>query len=114
MTLQELETNQKFRDCYDYITAQQASGMSVSNYCKANCLAVSVFYAYKRKIKQLICDDINSSGKTSAVVPFVAVSGNVQAEVSDSVLITIGSLRIELDEGNSYQDVEKLLRSMIC
>lgn len=103
MTLQELESNQKFRYWYDYIIPQQASG-----------LAVSVFYAYKRKIKQLIFDDINSRNETSAVVPFVAVSGNIQAELSDSVLITRGTVRIELDEDISYQDVEKLPRSLIC
>lgn len=66
--------------------------MSVANYCKANSLAVSVFYACKREIKQLICDDINSSGGTSAVILFVAVSGNVQAKLSDSVLNTRGAL----------------------
>ncbi|MDY5278970.1 IS66 family insertion sequence element accessory protein TnpA [Sharpea porci] len=114
MTPQELETNQKFRYWYDYSTAQQASSMSVANYCKANSLSITVFYAYKRKIKKLICDDINSIGETSAVVTFVAVSENVQAGLSDSVFTTIGTLRIELDEGTNYQDVEKLLRSLIC
>jgi hypothetical protein len=56
MTLLELETNQKLRYWYNQITTQRASGMSVANYCKSNSLAISVFYAYKRKIKQLICE----------------------------------------------------------
>lgn len=57
---------------------------------------------------------VNFINETSAIIPFVAVSGNVQAELSDSVLIIIGNVRIELDEDISYQDNEKLLRSLIC
>ena len=57
---------------------------------------------------------VNFINETSAIIPFVAVSRNVQAELSDSVLIIIGNVRIELNEDISYQDNEKLLRSMIC
>lgn len=106
MTLQELEKNQKLRYWYDHITAQQASGMSIANYCKANSLAVSVFYPYKRKIKQLICDDINSSSGT------IAMKQKYRRSMADAAFTGIlSAITVKTDSGTGVRLVFAINRN---
>lgn len=114
MTLHELETNQKLKYWYDHITAQQASELSVANYCKVNHLTQSVFYDYKKKIKQLICDDINSSNNSSAIVPFIAVPKTVQTTSNDKTTFTKGGITITCDSSVSFDEVAPLLKVLLC
>ena len=115
MTVKELANNQKLNYWYNHIKAQQASGLSVIGYCKQNHLTPSVFYDYKKRLKQYVCDEINSLS-TNQVVPFVTVHPITtdNHKSSEPIVITKGSIKIEFDSNTNYQSIEAIIKSLLC
>lgn len=114
MTLKELETNEKLKYWYHHIQQQHNSGMTVTGYCKENGLTVSVYYDYQKKIKQLLCDEINTNSSNNAVVPFVAVPNNAKAPSNDKTSFTRGGITITCESSVTYEEVEAILRALLC
>lgn len=112
MTIQKLTQNQKLNFWYNHIQAQLSSGLTVSKYCEIKSLAPSTFYVYERKIKQLLCDEINTQKAASTAVPFVAVPNPI-IHNDDKIIITKGNIKIEFGPGTDYQSIESILRTLL-
>lgn len=112
MTIQELTQNQKLNFWYNHMQAQLSSDLTVIKYFEINSLAPSTFYAYERKIKQLLCDEINTQKTASTVVPFVAVPNPI-IHNDDKIIITKGNIKIEFGSGTDYQSIESILRTLL-
>lgn len=58
---------------------QKKSGKMVKNYCKENGLNPSTFYEYVKKLKQSMCDNINSSKHDNInIVSFITVPNKLK------------------------------------
>lgn len=111
MTLKELETNEKLKYWYNHIQNQKVSGMSVISYCRENHLTPSVFYDYLKRLKQLICDEVNTGGNSLTVVPFVPVP---KVDNNSTVTITKGPVKVEIEAGTEYSNIESLIKVLLC
>ena len=92
----------------EIVKQQEASGLSVTAYCRQEGLKVWKFYSWRRRVR----DRDQSTGE------FVAMSFRAEPSgVASGVSVVVGRVRLELSEGFSESELRRALRiveSLAC
>ena len=111
MTVNELENNEKLKYWYSVIMKCKQSDMSIKAFCKANHIAAATYYAYQKKIKEILCDSLEN--KTEEV-KFLSVDVSNNSCQDNIIVLTKGPVKIEFDCHTDYESIESLIKALLC
>lgn len=114
MTVQELSQNEKYKFWYFKIKECKDSPLSIKEFCKVNGLSSSTYFKYQQRIKQLLCDQVNDIQSNKNEISFVSLPASTKEDKDDRIIIIKSSIKIVFDSHTSFQEVESILRTLLC
>ena len=93
----------------------QASGMSVSSWCKQNGFAEQTYYRYLKRFRQQLCESLPVPvvEQEKSMITFSKLE--VKAPIPDTkaaVIIRLPNATLEINEGASQQTVQTVLLAL--
>lgn len=114
MTFQELQDNEKLKFWYMHITSCSQSSLSIAAYCKENNLNQGTFYSYKKRIRDLLMNQPQSVVLLPDNTVCEGTDDHDETAGAEPVIITKGSIRIEVPGDSSPDAVIPLVRALLC
>ena len=111
MTVNELETNEKLKYWYAIIMKCKESRMPVKQFCRTNHIGVATYYSYQKKIKEILCENLEEKKDS---VEFLPLSIHSESNHDDIITLTKGSVKIEFNCHTGYVMIEPLIRALLC
>lgn len=85
--------------------------MPVKQFCRTNHIGVATYYSYQKKIKEILCENLEEKKDS---VQFMPISIHSEKGHDDVITLTKGSIKIKFDCRTEYAMIEPLIKALLC
>lgn len=93
----------KLQEWMEQIKAQQESGMTVTDWCKQNCINLKTYYYRLKRHRQAVCNEIEQHD----IVPVKPISKT--EPTSEKIELSVGDVKISLPDSFNEDTLKRLL-----
>lgn len=107
MNIQYINNDFKTKQWMQRIKECRESGLSVRKWCRQNNLCEQTYYSWLRKLRALAIE--SGTVSTSKFVPIDQMSLE-----KENIIITRGSIRIELPSDTDIETITRMIGALLC